>query len=164
MIERIGRDESLRRDLFFLHVTDLEHLPSDISVGSRLVCLIAWDARDAAEDDLAIVAKKLVDARCAYACCWGPDCERVHDAVDLASSMTSVTEGRDAFVTTTWHAGEPLSEAIWFVLQCTPPDDAHMADCDATLAICIGAAAWAAQIRSAFSDPAEFLRTADDGR
>ena len=132
-------------------------------MGSPFACLLAWDARDATEDDLAVVAKKLVDARSVYVCTWGPDCERVHDAIDGVSAAVTAEEGRDAFLMTTWHTGEPLSEAVRYALTCTYPDEAHAESCHATLAISIGTGEWAAQIRAAFSDPTEFLRrTAGD--
>jgi hypothetical protein len=160
VIEKTGRDEVLGRDLFVLHVQTVPHLPSDISLGSRFTCLVAWDARDAPDDEVALVAKKLIDARSVYVCAWGPDCERVHDIVDRVSAAVTAAEGRDAFLMTTWHAGEPLSAAIWFALTCTHPEEAHEGSCHATLAICIGNDEWAAQIRDAFRDPAKFLRRA----
>lgn len=148
-IERTGRDHTWERDLFVLHVPSVQDLPAQISIAFPFVCLLAWDAQNASDDELLDVGKKLVAAGCAYACTWGPRCEDVHDAIDLASAMATATEGRDAFLMTTWHADEPLAQAIWYALHCTVAEGG--ASCRATLAITIGGQRWAEEIREAFT-------------
>jgi hypothetical protein len=65
-------------------------------------------------------ARWLVDGGCLYAVAWGKECEMWHDAVDWAVLETfdygDIPE--DKFVMTTWHADEPLSEALWFAGNC----------------------------------------------
>lgn len=38
----------------------------------------------------------------------------------------------------TWHDKESLSEALWFLLFCTDPDDAYFDGCRAAVGITIG--------------------------
>lgn len=63
-----------------------------------------------------MVSQWLVAAGCLYMCAWGPGCSTWDDSVDLAMlecfSYGNVPEERSAM--TTWHANEPLEEALWF--------------------------------------------------
>jgi hypothetical protein len=54
------------------------------------------------------------------------------------------------------HAGEPLSEAVWFLLNCASPDDAYFDGCRAAVGVSIGSPTWAAELRAAFTDPSGF--------
>lgn len=62
----------------------------------------------------------LVRSGCLYVVAWGVKCEAWHDDVDLAhiAMFTFEPAPDDKFVMTTWHAGEPLSEAFWFCEMC----------------------------------------------
>ena len=85
--------------------------------------------------------------------CWGPDCERVHDAIDLAD-LEWRPDGPWAM--TTWHAREPLAEAIWFALFVAWPDPTFEDNCGSVVGVSIGSPAWAAELRTAFAAPSEF--------
>jgi len=62
------------------------------------------------------VAQELVNGNCLYFMSWGTECEAWHDEVDMANieqfEFRQIPE--DAFVMTTWHEREPLSEVFWF--------------------------------------------------
>jgi hypothetical protein len=88
-----------------------------------------------------------------YAVCWGPDCERVHDAFD-AAEISRRPDGPWAM--TTWHSEDPLAEAIWFALFTTWPDDAFADGRRSVVAVSDGSPAWAAELRAAFAAPGEF--------
>ena len=62
----------------------------------------------------------LVRSGCLYAVAWGVKCEAWHDDVDLAHIAMFNYEPApdDKFVMTSWHEGEPLSEAFWFAAMC----------------------------------------------
>lgn len=62
----------------------------------------------------------LVRSGCLYAVAWGVKCEAWHDDVDFAHIAMFNYEPApdDKFVMTSWHAGEPLSEAFWFCEMC----------------------------------------------
>jgi hypothetical protein len=63
-----------------------------------------------------VVAQELVHGKCLYFMSCGSDCDAWHDAVDMANieqfDFKEIPES--AFVMTTWHDKEPLSEVLWF--------------------------------------------------
>lgn len=72
----------------------------------------------------------LVRAGARYVCAWGKDSEAWHDAVDRAAEdLNRETEGSEAreygavYVRTTWHAREPLDEAMHFFKYTTSHPD-----------------------------------------
>ena len=73
-------------------------------------------------------ARWLVDSGCLYAVAWGNECEKWHDAVDWAVLETfdfgDIPD--DKFVMTTWHADEPLSEALWYAENCASHPDVEL--------------------------------------
>ena len=158
-IERLGRDLTSQRDLFLLEVQTPAQVPSDLDlVGTRFVCLLAWDAGTTGAEEIAAFAQTLITAGAVYIAAWGADCGRVHDICDevVVGSDPPATELGP--IMTTCHEKEDLAEAIGFVLQCAVPDQAFQIGCDSTLAITIGSREWAAEIRRAFSDPGTFVR------
>jgi hypothetical protein len=80
------------------------------------------------------VSEWLVRSGCLYFVAWGEACEEWHDDVDHAN--IGEFEGEDIpgerFVMTTWHANEPLSEALWFAAVC-----AHHPTVDLTNAVVV---------------------------
>jgi hypothetical protein len=58
---------------------------------------------------------------------------------------------------TTWHNREPLTEALWYLLSCTAPDDAYFDDCGAAVGITIGSSQWAVTVRAALAAPYQFV-------
>lgn len=74
------------------------------------------------------VADWLVDRGCLYFIAWGVDCEVWHDTVDEAN-LEAFDYGDipdDRFVMTTWHAKDPLSEALWFAGNCANHPDVQL--------------------------------------
>lgn len=155
-MERVGRSEYFERELFVLEASTPDAMPAVLPLlCPYFACLIAWDARQASSEVLKEVANKLLGAGCVYVCFWGPDCERVHDWFDTAE-LELRPDGPWAM--STWHSNEPLSEALWFLLAVTAPDDEYYDGCRASIGITIGSPAWAAQVRTALSDPSKFIR------
>ena len=68
----------------------------------------------------ATVAKWLVESGCLYLVAWGDECSLWHDEVDEANLDSFDWEPipDDRFVMTTWHAREPLEDAMWFSQNC----------------------------------------------
>jgi hypothetical protein len=88
----------------------------------------------------------------------------VHDLIDeVEAAREQANPDDESVIMTSWDREEPLSEAVWFVLYCSLPDDPYIDECKSALAISVGSSEWAAQIRAAFSDPKnfsnEYLRT-----
>src|SRR5262245_29244509 len=112
-VERVGHDEAFGRDLFVMAIRTSGELPRDLSVTSAgFVCLIAWDARAAAPDEIAEVARRVLDAGAVYVCAWGPDCERVHDIIDEEHVGPSPGPTVNSGVRTTGHDDESRAGAL----------------------------------------------------
>jgi hypothetical protein len=76
------------------------------------------------------VSEWLVKSGCLYVVAWGTECEKWHDTVDY-SVLEEFDYGdipNDRFIMTTWHADEPLSEAMWFAAQCAYHPDVELVD------------------------------------
>jgi hypothetical protein len=156
LCEKIGRDDGSDRDLFLLAISRPQDMPRVISVSTpRFVCLLAWDARAVGVEEISAIARQLLDAGAVYVCVWGPDCERVHDIIDAESVGPNPEVTTDSVVMTTWHADESLADALNFVRVAAVPDDRHAEGCGSTLGIAIGSPQWTAEIRDAFSRPAD---------
>ncbi|MBN9517762.1 hypothetical protein J0H58_04455 [bacterium] len=79
------------------------------------------------------------------------------DAVETACDLADLEARPDGpYAMTTVHGGEPLSEAVWFLLHCASPDDAYFDGCRAAVGVSIGSPTWAAELRAAFADPGGF--------
>jgi len=142
------------RELFVLEATDVEEVPAVLCLPSPyFACLLALDARSVSDASLTALARRLVRSGCVYICCWGPDCERVHDLFDLAD-VEFRPNGPGAM--STWHSREPLSEALWFLLYLTAPDDAFFDGCRAAVGVTVGSPTWAGEVRAALSFPVDF--------
>jgi len=153
-MDKIGRGGMGERSLFVLEAASPDDIPAGILMpGQHFVCLLAWDARGATVAELTAVAGRLLRAGCAYAVCWGPECERVHLAFDLAD-IEWRPDG--PWAVTTGHARDPLADAIWFALFCARPDAAFEETCGSVLGVAVGSAGWAAELRAAFAAPSEF--------
>jgi len=152
--EHLGRDGVCERELYLIDVRRPEDIPLELSFTGRFfVCLLAWDASTCTEEATKELARRLLTAGCVYVCCWGSGCERVHDLFDEADIALS-PEG--PFLMSTWHDNEPLSEAIWFMLFNTYPDEAFFDECRSAVGISIGSSEWAGEIRTAMAYPREF--------
>jgi hypothetical protein len=153
-LTRIGMDTANRRTLALLRAREAADLPAHLDVGSPyFVALLAWDAAEVTTDDIAHVAKRLLDAGCVYFCCWGVGCERVHDIVDdvyLRGGLSVHDDG--STIMTTWHSEESLEEALWFTRHAAFADDRYFDDCGAVVAICIGDPEWGPALESALRE------------
>jgi hypothetical protein len=150
---RVGFDSSSERELFILELSDGAMLPMIHLSSPRFVCL-AWDAEKTSDKTLALVANWLLDAGAVYLCCWGRDCERVHDAIDDAD--INKNPSCEPVVMTTWHSKEPLDEAIYFALNIAWPDGEYAEGCGCVLAVCVANHEMAETVRAAFADPRRF--------
>jgi len=153
-LERIGIGGFPDRDLFLFELERVGEFPDDLKLPSRFfVCLLAWDAKGVSAEEIRLLSKKLIVQGAAYFSIWGSDCERVHDLIDELEAMREESNPEDeSVIMTTWHEDEPLSNAIWDALYCLP-DEPYMEECRSVLAIAVDAPDWAAEIRSALSDP-----------
>jgi hypothetical protein len=157
-LRRVGTDATADRQLLLLEADSATDLSTQLHVGSKyFVAVIACDATTVPANDIASMARRLLDAGCVYFCCWGNECERVHDVIDeeYARGGTHISDD-GSHIMTTWHADKPLSEALWFGLNAAFPDDRFFDACRSLVAVCIGNHAWAMEIEHALEDTGRF--------
>jgi hypothetical protein len=156
-VEYIGREAGSGRGLYVVDATDPGRVPSAFNTSSsHFVCFLAWNAEAASVATVQSVARRILEAGCAYICCWGARCSFVHDVFD----EEAIARGVDApFVMSTWHDGEPLLDALRFALFTAQPDEVLAERCRAVVAISIGSREVASEVRAALGDPkGTFLR------
>jgi hypothetical protein len=154
-VNRIGYDAETERELFLFELADPLKFADTQFPRERFVCLLIWDAGQEPDCLVSEVAAALLAKGAVYVCCWGADCERVHDAMDAADIARNPS--CNPVVMTTWHDDQPLAEAIYFALNLAWPDEGYAEDCDSVIAVCIGYNGYAGSVREAFSDPAAFV-------
>src|SRR5262245_37122525 len=166
MLREHAFDSVKERRLFSLDIASADALPRlDLPPGN-FACLLAWDAHGASAHAVSAFVEPLLRAGASYFVCWGPDCERVHDIIDEMLSRPDNTFGvpEDSCIMTTWHASEPLREALWFFLVNSWPDEHYQDSTHVGLAISVGSSAWAAEIAEALDHPREFVaRGSEEG-
>jgi hypothetical protein len=72
----------------------------------------------------------------------------VEDIFDKAIIERHPNETGKSVVITTCHNKEPLSEAVWFFLNCAWPADDYVDTCSDWIAAVIGNPAWEAEVRA----------------
>jgi len=139
MLERIGSYPNSGWDVYSLAVHDPDDLPDAFPVSSeKFVCLLAWNAAHASPQTIAAVAEKLLRAGCVCFCCWGRDCERVHDIIDEVAAGNGASNNAWPNILITWHAKITLREAVAFLLDFARPNAIYLHQCSAAVAIDIG--------------------------
>lgn len=115
----------------------------------RFVLFVGADASMPRDEVIVKYAEAAVAAGCAYVCCWGPACERVHEAFDLAA--------REQMVYSTWHDDERLAEALYFAAFLThlEPEEVDGADVAALFAV---QPPWLAEVRALLANQDELVR------
>ena len=111
------------------------------------VLLFAADARGVSDQALRDHCTHLIKTGARYVCFWGPDCSRVHDACDSVARDLGFNRD-DAVIMTTWHAREPLREAVWFAANTAFPHEAYAEAGAALVAMSVGSKEWDAEIRA----------------
>lgn len=160
-IEKCAFDDVTNRQLFALELTVPNKLPPFDLGSPHFGSLIAWDASGISVEDVSALVDPLIKAGCVYFCCWGADCERVHDIIDESDPHS------ESVIMTTWHSDESLEEAIWYFLNVTWPDKKFEETFRASLGITVGSVEWASELRSALLDPRAFSTKVfdkDEGR
>jgi hypothetical protein len=98
----------------YVHLKPGELPPAVHRADASRVVLIAEAIASSAYREA--VARELIESGCLYFMSWGVECEAWHDEVDMASiqkfDFQEIPE--DAFVMTSWHERESLSEVFWF--------------------------------------------------
>jgi hypothetical protein len=143
----MGIDTIHGRQLFLTTLTDSWEW-SEAMIG-RFVLFTGGDATTASDPQIASYAQAGVDVGCAYVCCWGPDCQRVHDAFDLAAI--------DHMVYSTWHSDERLAEAMYFAAFLTHLDPEEVDGADVAVLFAVQQQ-WHEAARALLTDQDELVR------
>ena len=155
-LERLG--DHLDRPLFALALADFELPVERLELASaNFLCLLAADFTSASNGEIARLAQRLIENGASYFVCWGPDCERAHDLIDDVTLLLDSPTPDDSLIMTTWHANEPLDEALFFFLCSAWPDRAFEATSGCLLGVSLQSEALASRIRDALAEPHEFV-------
>ena len=117
----------------------------------------ALDATSASAGELARLASNLLAAGAVYVCAWGPDCERVHDVVGDAVLVQEPSQATELHIMTTWHADQPIEDALCFLLRSAYPSDAYWESCRAELVVVAGLPGTTALVSEALTEPGAFV-------
>jgi len=127
-----GSSPTLGRFLLFetRELCGLRDLPS---LSTHFALFTAFDQSDVSTNEMREILRILLRKGLAYACCWGEDCERWHDAIDNERAIFDLknfgsTESHDV-VMTTWHEGEPLTDALFFFGRLALPTSRYAEEC-----------------------------------
>lgn len=106
----------------------------------HMVLLVAGDFRGVPAQRIVEDAQWLIDKGLLYVLCWGPECEKAHDAFDMGNILWEEQRGEQRHVMSTWHDSEPFAECLWFCLHNAYPDDRYWEDCSTVILNIAGAA------------------------
>jgi len=129
--------------VFVQTLADLVAIPKLAT--AHFVLVLAADARGSSDTALHQFTTDLVTKGVSYACCWGPDCERMELSFDWAD-ITINDPGDDVIITTS-HPDEAWREAIWFGVTVAFPTDRYAAETGSVVIAIVGNDSWAAQAR-----------------
>lgn len=155
-MERLG--ENLDKALFALDLPEFWLPAGGIELPTQhFLCLLAADFTLAKDSEIAGLAEALLDLGASYFVCWGSGCERAHDLIDEVTLQLDPPIPEGSVIMTTWHADEPLEEALFFLLSSAWPDPAFEDTTGCTVAVSVGDDEIAEQIRLALSQPRDFI-------
>ena len=141
------------RNFYLLSVNDISELPPLVHPSSRnFGLLVAMDATEVDPDVIAVAATALIRGGLAYVCCWGPDCEAVHDIFELAEVGLSINKelkhpDPDDVVMSTWHEKDTLQQAVGFFGKNAWPSGSFETTTHDWFAVSVGHPEWEAIIR-----------------
>ena len=149
----------LHRLIYFGHVSTLAELIDAIAATNRrrrgFVLFLAYDARTVSNEVVFAAARQLLHLGMSYIVAWGPDCERVHDIFDDADieQNPDSNRGSDSVIMSTWHADEPIEQALWFALHSAYPAPGYEASTGSTIVAIIKNATWAEAVSAYLDNP-----------
>ena len=135
--------DSYGRAVLAAYETSLSQAVAQLRAPSEhFILCIACDALGIPRGDLVDFAAAFIRAGAAYVCCWGPDCERLHDCFDEADAIVNGEASDSRVLMTTWHADESLEESLWYALNSTFPASHYQDRTKAVIIVSIGDHGW----------------------
>ena len=105
-----------------VELRSLDEWPENLVLASpRYVLLLACDASKLTVEAISGVAETMLRQGLVYVCCWGLDCERVHDIFDEVICEVVPLEEGTSTIMTTWHDGETFEDVVDFFRDCAEP-------------------------------------------
>ncbi len=154
--QKLGHSEFGSRDLYALSLRNYKIPPGAFKeITGHFIACLAMDGTEATDEEIKAIASDLIQAGCAYICCWGEDSERVHDLIDQEDLALHPT---GAWNMTTWQNDVPLAEALWFSINSAWPDPRFDESTHAVVGISFNNQEWADQVSEAFSNPIGFFQ------
>jgi len=155
-VKKLGHSEFGSRDLYALDLRHFE-IPSGVfqDITGNFIACLAMDGAEATDDEIKTIALDLIQAGCAYICCWGPDCERVHGLIDQEDLALHPDRPWNM---STWHADVHLSEALWFSINSAWPGSTFDETTHAVVGISFKNEDWSELVSRAFSDPIQYFQ------
>jgi hypothetical protein len=157
VVEALG--SHFERRLLLAAVDSLQEAAQTVeSMEGPFVLFVAADTREVSAEEVNDFARGAVQAGMAYACAWGPDCDRVEVAVDLAfiddEEQFAARPGwsEDDTLVTSSHAAETLDEALFFAVWCAFPTEAFGRK-SPVLAVVVGNEEWTQLVRARLQAP-----------
>lgn len=155
--QKLGHAAFGDRDLYALDLRHYKIPPGAFAaIQGHFIACLALDGNEAKDEEIKTIAADLIGAGCAYICCWGPDCQRVHDLVDREDETLHPA---GPWRMTTWQNDVHLAEALWFAINSAWPDAAFEATTHAVVGITFRNEDWAALVARAFAHPDTFAPT-----
>ena len=156
-----GYDPESGRSLL-LHAVTKPDFPSAFKASSHyFVAMLICDGSQISDKDIARLSRRLIDTGCAYLCCWGTQCERVHDLFDTEWIENGFDPESSDTIMTTWHTKDSLDDFIEYAVWFTEPTGKYQKQCNSVVAIVIDDAHASDRIREVFMDPAGFYAARD---
>jgi hypothetical protein len=154
MARKLGHAEFGSRDLYTLSLRHFKIPPGAFKeISGHFIACLAMDGTAATDEEIKTIALDLIQAGCVYICCWGEDCERVHNLIDQEDLILHPDRPWNM---TTWHNDVPLHEALWFSINSAWPDSAFAETTHAVVGMAFHNPDWSDQVSEVFSDPIGF--------
>jgi len=151
------RDSESGRSLLLHAVVTPTGLTADFKAPSQyFVAMLVCDGSRISDKDIAHLSRKLINAGCVYLCCWGRECERIHDLFDAEWIENGFDPESSDTIMTTWHTHDSLDACIQHAIWFTEPTDKYQEQCTSVVAIVIDDRQAADRIREVFIEPADF--------
>jgi hypothetical protein len=120
----------------------------------RFRLFIAADAAIISNQMIETFSQSALEHGMVCCCCWGPDCERVHDCVDVP--IVKDENGENKFrgpnpndvIMTSWYTRDSLKEALWAFVHVNTPSDGLAVGSEYWLAVVVKNSDWAKTARN----------------
>ena len=126
--EYTNLEKKLSFPVYLCEVDGWDELINFSAKTDNFVLLLLADFSRKTIEEIASVAKRLIDNGLKHICCWGPENTLGHMGFDLGNIEWEEENENSLHVTSTCH-DEPLAEAVWYCLYCANPDDEYWTSC-----------------------------------